>query len=49
MGPGMELLQFAYFNRQKDGVIGLDVVYSFGNKFQLNDTFSFDENQTWKS
>ena len=26
VGGGMELLQFAYFNRQKDGVIGLDVV-----------------------
>lgn len=26
VGGGMELLQFAYFNRQKEGVIGLDVV-----------------------
>jgi SAM-dependent methyltransferase len=26
VGGGMEVLQFAYFNRQKDGVIGLDVV-----------------------
>ena len=26
VGGGMELLQFAYFNRQKGGVIGLDVV-----------------------
>lgn len=25
-GGGMEVLQFAYFNRHKDGVIGLDVV-----------------------
>ena len=26
VGGGMELLQFAYFNRQKDGVIGIDSV-----------------------
>ncbi|MFD2551077.1 arsenosugar biosynthesis arsenite methyltransferase ArsM [Bizionia sediminis] len=26
VGGGMELLQFAYFNRQKHGVIGIDVV-----------------------
>ncbi|MEL0454898.1 arsenosugar biosynthesis arsenite methyltransferase ArsM [Flavobacteriaceae bacterium SZ-1-7] len=26
VGGGMELLQFAYFNRQKEGVIGVDVV-----------------------
>lgn len=26
VGGGMELLQFAYFSRQKDGVVGLDVV-----------------------
>ncbi|NCO63167.1 MAG: methyltransferase domain-containing protein [Flavobacteriales bacterium] len=26
VGGGMELLQFAYFNRQKNGVIGIDVV-----------------------
>lgn len=26
VGGGMELLQFAYFNRQKSGVIGIDVV-----------------------
>jgi len=26
VGGGMEVLQFAYFNRQKDGVIGVDVV-----------------------
>ncbi|NNK73622.1 MAG: methyltransferase domain-containing protein, partial [Flavobacteriaceae bacterium] len=26
VGGGMELLQFAYFNRQKGGVIGVDVV-----------------------
>ncbi|MBT8288266.1 MAG: arsenosugar biosynthesis arsenite methyltransferase ArsM [Bacteroidia bacterium] len=26
VGGGMELLQFAYFNRQKSGVIGVDVV-----------------------
>ncbi|WP_372755366.1 arsenosugar biosynthesis arsenite methyltransferase ArsM [Mariniflexile sp.] len=26
VGGGMELLQFSYFNRQKDGVIGIDVV-----------------------
>ena len=26
VGGGMELLQFAYFSRQKDGVIGVDIV-----------------------
>ncbi|RLD26560.1 MAG: SAM-dependent methyltransferase [Bacteroidetes bacterium] len=26
VGGGMELLQFAYFNRQKNGVVGVDVV-----------------------
>ncbi|MDU8885153.1 arsenosugar biosynthesis arsenite methyltransferase ArsM [Yeosuana sp. MJ-SS3] len=26
VGGGMELLQFAYFNRQKSGIIGIDVV-----------------------
>jgi len=26
VGGGMELLQFAYFSRQKDGVVGIDVV-----------------------
>ncbi|MFD0932034.1 arsenosugar biosynthesis arsenite methyltransferase ArsM [Psychroflexus salinarum] len=26
VGGGMELLQFAYFNRQKDGVLGVDMV-----------------------
>ncbi|WP_166967181.1 arsenosugar biosynthesis arsenite methyltransferase ArsM [Yeosuana marina] len=26
VGGGMELLQFAYFNRQKNGVVGIDVV-----------------------
>ena len=26
VGGGMELLQFAYFSRQKSGVIGVDVV-----------------------
>ena len=26
VGGGMEVLQFAYFSRQKDGVIGVDVV-----------------------
>ena len=26
VGGGMELLQFAYFSRQKDGVVGVDVV-----------------------
>ncbi|RED50213.1 arsenosugar biosynthesis arsenite methyltransferase ArsM [Seonamhaeicola aphaedonensis] len=26
VGGGMELLQFSYFNREKDGVVGIDVV-----------------------
>ncbi len=47
VGGGMELLQFAYFSRQKDGVIGVDVVdemleaskNNFIEAEQLNDWF----------
>ncbi|WP_420578379.1 arsenosugar biosynthesis arsenite methyltransferase ArsM [Ekhidna sp.] len=47
VGGGMELLQFAYFSRQKDGVIGVDVVdemlaasaLNFKEAENLNDWF----------
>jgi len=47
VGGGMELLQFAYFSRQKGGVIGVDVVdemldasaRNFGEAEQKNDWF----------
>lgn len=50
VGGGMELLQFAYFSRQKEGVIGVDVVdemleacnRNFQEAVQLNDWFSSD-------
>ena len=50
VGGGMELLQFAYFSRQKSGVIGIDVVdemldaaeENFKRAEQENDWFSSD-------
>lgn len=50
VGGGMELLQFAYFSRQKNGVIGIDVVEemlkaakeNFKSAEQENDWFSKD-------
>jgi len=50
VGGGMELLQFAYFSRQKGGVIGVDVVdemleasqRNFAQAEQENDWFSRD-------
>ena len=50
VGGGMELLQFAYFSRQKGGVIGVDVVdemleasaTNFKQAELLNDWFSSD-------
>ena len=50
VGGGMELLQFAYFNRNKGGVIGLDVVdemleasrKNFKIAEELNDWFQSD-------
>ncbi|WP_242155673.1 arsenosugar biosynthesis arsenite methyltransferase ArsM [Aestuariivivens sediminis] len=36
VGGGMELLQFAYFSRQKDGVIGVDVVDEMLEACRLN-------------
>ncbi len=50
VGGGMELLQFAYFSRQKDGVVGIDVVdemleasrKNFAEAAQLNPWFKSD-------
>jgi len=50
VGGGMELLQFAYFSRQKDGVIGIDIVdemliackENFVEAERLNPWFSSD-------
>ncbi len=50
VGGGMELLQFAYFSRQKSGVVGIDVVdemleasrKNFAEAAQLNPWFKSD-------
>jgi len=50
VGGGMELLQFAYFSRQKDGVVGIDVFdemleasrKNFAQAAQLNPWFKSD-------
>lgn len=50
VGGGMELLQFSYFNRQKGGVVGVDVVdemleasrKNFKEAEKMNDWFSSD-------
>jgi SAM-dependent methyltransferase len=46
VGGGMELLQFSYFSRQKDGVIGVDVVDEMLQASK--DNFAIAENDnTW--
>ena len=36
VGGGMELLQFSYFSRQKEGVIGIDIVDEMLERFAEN-------------
>ena len=49
VGGGMELLQFAYFSRQKAGVIGVDVVDEMLEASQQNFKIAEEENDWFKS
>jgi len=49
VGGGMELLQFSYFNRQKGGVIGVDVVDEMLEASHKNFKIAEDENEWFKS
>ena len=49
VGGGMELLQFAYFSRQKNGVIGIDVVDEMLEASRVNFTEAEKLNPWFKS
>jgi len=49
VGGGMELLQFAYFSRQKNGVIGVDVVDEMLQASKDNFVTAEQENDWFKS
>lgn len=49
VGGGMELLQFAYFNRNKGGVIGLDVVDEMLEASRKNFSVAEEQNNWFKS
>ena len=49
VGGGMELLQFAYFNRSKGGVIGLDVVDEMLEASSKNFKIAEEQNDWFKS
>ena len=49
VGGGMELLQFAYFNRNKSGVIGLDVVDEMLEASRKNFKIAEEQNDWFKS
>jgi len=49
VGGGMELLQFAYFNRNKGGVIGLDVVDEMLEASRKNFKIAEEQNEWFKS
>ncbi|UOY08815.1 arsenosugar biosynthesis arsenite methyltransferase ArsM [Muricauda sp. SCSIO 64092] len=49
VGGGMELLQFAYFNRQKSGVIGVDVVDEMLEASRQNFKVAEKENDWFRS
>jgi SAM-dependent methyltransferase len=49
VGGGMELLQFAYFSRQKGGVIGVDVVDEMLEASQKNFKVAEEQNAWFKS
>ena len=49
VGGGMELLQFAYFSRQKGGVIGVDVVDEMLEASRKNFIIAEQENDWFKS
>jgi len=45
VGGGMELLQFSYFSRQKEGVIGVDVVDEMLEACKANFEIALEENE----
>ena len=49
VGGGMELLQFSYFNRQKGGVIGIDVVDEMLEASRKNFKVAEEQNLWFKS
>jgi len=49
VGGGMELLQFSYFNRQKSGVVGVDVVDEMLEASRKNFKVAEEENDWFKS
>ncbi len=49
VGGGMELLQFAYFSRRKNGVIGVDVVDEMIDASRANFKIAEQENSWFKS
>jgi hypothetical protein len=49
VGGGMELLQFAYFNRNKGGVIGLDVVDEMLEASRKNFKIAEEQNDWFQS
>lgn len=49
VGGGMELLQFSYFNRQKGGVVGVDVVDEMLEASRKNFKTAEEENDWFKS
>jgi SAM-dependent methyltransferase len=49
VGGGMELLQFAYFSRRKNGVIGVDVVDEMIDASRANFKIAEQENPWFKS
>ena len=49
VGGGMELLQFSYFNRQKGGVIGVDVVDEMLEASRKNFKVAEEQNDWFKS
>jgi len=49
VGGGMELLQFSYFNRQKGGVVGVDVVDEMIEASRNNFKIAEEENDWFKS
>ncbi len=49
VGGGMELLQFAYFNRNKNGVVGIDVVEEMLEASRKNLKVAEEQNPWFKS
>ena len=49
VGGGMELLQFAYFSRQKGGVVGVDVVDEMLEASRKNFVVAEEQNEWFKS